>query len=269
MSGVVTGNTIWPEILKLPIREVRMANNKMVECQTCGKPIAKSAKVCPHCGAKKSQFLENLLFIVVATIVMVFLATVTYKDPASTVKRKKAESTPVEQTTQKSSSKKEESAKEKESVEDEESAEEAPAYDGPTTLAIGETAEFNDVKLKVMSAGFSEDYATIKPEDGKRFLGVILWVDNSSQETVRIGNIEKRFEAHCDGELVRPDAQGNKCEDWDGYDRVDKAAAPGKILAGVICYQVPEDFNEFVLSISPDFWNNVKLDFEFTREQIL
>lgn len=39
---------------------------KMVKCKTCGEEIAKSAKVCPHCGArqKKRVFLGIVLFII-------------------------------------------------------------------------------------------------------------------------------------------------------------------------------------------------------------
>ena len=30
-------------------------SNKMVSCKVCGEQIAKSAKVCPHCGAKRKR----------------------------------------------------------------------------------------------------------------------------------------------------------------------------------------------------------------------
>ena len=43
-------------------------NRKMTNCKTCGTEIAKSAKVCPNCGAKlkkKHPFLALLLVLVV------------------------------------------------------------------------------------------------------------------------------------------------------------------------------------------------------------
>ena len=40
---------------------------KMIYCKTCGEQIAKSAKTCPHCGArnKKHGFLKFLLALVI------------------------------------------------------------------------------------------------------------------------------------------------------------------------------------------------------------
>lgn len=49
--------------------------SKMAICKTCSKEIAKSAKVCPNCGAKnKKGFLKKLiggLFILVVLIVVI------------------------------------------------------------------------------------------------------------------------------------------------------------------------------------------------------
>ena len=36
---------------------------KMIKCKTCGEEIAKSAKVCPHCGAKNKKPLAVLRVI--------------------------------------------------------------------------------------------------------------------------------------------------------------------------------------------------------------
>lgn len=51
-----------------------MAKRKMTTCKTCGAEIAKSAKSCPHCGAKnKKPIFKRWWFWVV---VIVFLATI-------------------------------------------------------------------------------------------------------------------------------------------------------------------------------------------------
>ena len=48
-----------------------MSNNKMTTCRTCGKEMAKAAKVCPNCGAKnKKPFFTKPWFI---AIVVVFI----------------------------------------------------------------------------------------------------------------------------------------------------------------------------------------------------
>lgn len=52
--------------------------NKMINCKTCGKEIAASAKVCPSCGAKNKPpiykrvwFWVLIVFFVVPMIVII------------------------------------------------------------------------------------------------------------------------------------------------------------------------------------------------------
>lgn len=47
---------------------------KLVRCKTCGERIAKSAKICPHCGAKKKpgalRVIFGLFFLFVGIILL-------------------------------------------------------------------------------------------------------------------------------------------------------------------------------------------------------
>ena len=47
-----------------------MAKSKMITCKACGKEIAKSAKACPHCGAKVKhhRFLSIIIILIVLFI---------------------------------------------------------------------------------------------------------------------------------------------------------------------------------------------------------
>ena len=47
---------------------------KMTTCKTCGQPIAKNAKVCPHCGAKIRK--HTLLKIIAAVVVLGMIGSV-------------------------------------------------------------------------------------------------------------------------------------------------------------------------------------------------
>lgn len=47
-------------------------NKKMKVCKSCGEEIAKSAKVCPHCGAKNKK--PSLLLIICIVLVILGLA---------------------------------------------------------------------------------------------------------------------------------------------------------------------------------------------------
>lgn len=44
--------------------------NKMVKCKSCGQEIAKSAKVCPHCGARQKK---NVALGIILLVVGIFL----------------------------------------------------------------------------------------------------------------------------------------------------------------------------------------------------
>lgn len=51
---------------------------KMIKCKTCGADIAKSAKVCPHCGAKNRKF--PLIPILIAVVVLFLIVAVSNGD---------------------------------------------------------------------------------------------------------------------------------------------------------------------------------------------
>ena len=49
-----------------------MSNNKMTTCKTCGKEMARSAKVCPSCGAKnKKPFFTSPWFIAIVALIII------------------------------------------------------------------------------------------------------------------------------------------------------------------------------------------------------
>ena len=49
-----------------------MANKKMRKCKTCGEAIAKSAKVCPKCGAKQKGHTGLIILAAVVILLVVF-----------------------------------------------------------------------------------------------------------------------------------------------------------------------------------------------------
>lgn len=51
-----------------------MSNNKMTTCKTCGKEMAKSAKVCPSCGAKNKKPIFTRPWFIAIIVVIVIIA---------------------------------------------------------------------------------------------------------------------------------------------------------------------------------------------------
>lgn len=82
-----------------------MSNNKMTTCKTCGKEMAKNAKVCPNCGAKNKKPIPLFIAIIVV-IVIIAIASGGKSGSKSTASSKSdsnnsaAESTAAESTTQ-------------------------------------------------------------------------------------------------------------------------------------------------------------------------
>jgi len=49
---------------------------KLIKCSTCGKDIAKSVKVCPHCGEKeldKASLIEQLTGVIILALLVAYL----------------------------------------------------------------------------------------------------------------------------------------------------------------------------------------------------
>lgn len=46
--------------------------NKLMECKTCGKEIAKTAVSCPHCGAKYKNTLGDWILLLIKWYLILF-----------------------------------------------------------------------------------------------------------------------------------------------------------------------------------------------------
>ena len=61
----------------------RAMGKKMIECKTCGAEIAKSAKICPHCGAKnKAKTPKWLVALAIAIVVFRTIDLSTGSEPS-------------------------------------------------------------------------------------------------------------------------------------------------------------------------------------------
>jgi len=88
--------------------------SKMINCKSCGKEIAKSAKSCPSCGAKnKKPFYLRWWFILIVLMVIISSASAGSKSSNSNSSQTKSVSTDASTTTKTETAKTETKPKEK------------------------------------------------------------------------------------------------------------------------------------------------------------
>ena len=211
-------------------------SEKMASCKACGQQIAKSAKKCPHCGAKNKKGFPVWLGIVVAIILIAIIASAGNDEP----KKVGDVSTPT--------------------ISDTEPKE--PTKAEKTTFGVGEIAELKDVKVALIGVTESNGSQFNSPAEGKVFVLCEFEITNNSQADVAISSILS-FKGYCDdytceyslGALM---AKGDK-------NQLDGTVAPGKKMRGVVGYKVPTDWKELEVQFTPDFWTGKEIVFTATN----
>lgn len=214
-------------------------NNKMTNCKVCGQEIAKSAKACPHCGAKnkkKHPILICFIILFVIFFLIVILASSGDSDEPENVEN--AGTSKVE-TSLDNDNKEEVTEKENE-------------------FHVGETAELKGVSVTLVNVTESTGSQFNTPTDGNVFVLCEFEIANDSDKDITVSSMLS-FEAYCDDytctfSLTALLEKGNK-------NQLDGTVAAGKKFNGVIGYEVPEDWKELEVKFTPDFWSGKDIVF--------
>lgn len=212
--------------------------NKLKKCKTCGEDVARSAKICPHCGAKLKMG-HPILTIVVVFFVLIAIFGSTGNE--SDNKPKKVNTT---QSTESVNS-------------------QLPVEEKKTEFYKGETAELNDVYVTLTGLYRSNGSTFNTPSDGNTYILCEFDITNNSTKDINISSILS-FEAYCDdyacnysiGALLE---KGNK-------NQLDGTVASGKKMTGIIGYEVPKSWNELEIRFTPDFWTGHDITFIVNNE---
>lgn len=213
-------------------------SEKMIACKACGQEIAKSAKNCPHCGAKNKKGNPIVTgIIVIVALIIIIAATSGDKEPT----RVDNNGTSTNQETVAEAEKKEETNR----------------------FHVGETAKLNDVLVALVGVTENTGSSFNTPAEGNVFVLCEFDIDNQSNEEINISSMLS-FEAYCDdyacgyslGALIEKD---NK-------NQLDGAVAAGKKFNGVVGYEVPEDWEELEVHFTPDFFAGKDIVFVATNQ---
>ena len=217
-----------------------MENTKLTTCKACGEQVAKTAKTCPHCGAKiKKGHPVAIGILVVLVLIAIALSSVESDTP------KKVDSAAPTQNTAKTTAQ----------------ATEAPEKENNAFL-LGETAELNDVQVTLASVTENNGTEFMKPGDGNVFVLCEFEIVNNSNKEINISSIMS-FDAYCDDyacaySLTALMTKGNK-------NQLDGTVAAGKKFNGVTGYEVPTGWKELEVHFTPDFWNGKDITFIATN----
>ncbi|WP_411337184.1 DUF4352 domain-containing protein [Ruminococcus gauvreauii] len=229
----------------------------MINCPECGKEISDKAPACPNCGhplkkadpvksgpaqsakkpKKKGSCIGGLIIVVAVIIVIAVVG-------GGDKKAKKVDSTkegvPTENTDQ--------TAKE-DTIEKE-------------SFSVGETAELNDIQISLVAVEESDGSDFIVPDEGNIFVICEFEISNNSSKDITVSSIAN-FEAYCDSYAINQDILGLQLKEGKG--QLDGSVASGKKMNGIISYQVPNNWSELEINVSPDFWSSKDIKFIATK----
>lgn len=209
--------------------------NKLTVCKACNKEIAKSAKTCPHCGAKTKKKHYLLIGIVVFIILACIIASSGDSDEPNKVDNPNATGTTSNNDTSKNNS-----------------------NNKKTEFYVGETAELKGILVTFVDVSESNGSTYNKPAEGNVFVICEFEITNNSKEEITVSSILD-FEAYCDdyaceysvGALME---KGSK-------NQLDGTVAAGKKMRGVIGFEVSADWKELEIRYTPDLWSEKQIIF--------
>lgn len=208
-----------------------MAKSKMTSCKTCGAEIAKSAKSCPHCGAKnKNRKSLGIVLVVLGIFLIVGALTGGEDAPTKVGEISNAESG-------------------------------SSNLPEKTEFTIGEKVALNDVVVTLVDVSQNSGDAFFGPADGNIFVVCEFEIENNSDKDIAVSSMMS-FEAYVDDYATTINlaslASTNKTQ-------LDGSVAAGKKMNGVVGYEVPKDWSEFEIRFTPNFWAGKEITFKHIK----
>lgn len=205
----------------------------MKNCKACGAEIAKSAKVCPKCGAKQKK--HRVLWIVLAVVVLLgILGAIGGGDSKPTLV-----------------------ASNQNTVASQETAAE-PTKD---SFGVGDTVALDEVSVTLKSVSESQGTNFVKPEGGKVFVLCEFEIENNSGSDIAVSSIMS-FEAYIDDYSTNMDVSAIMASD---VGQLDGTVAAGKKMHGVIGYAAAVDWKDLEIKFTPNFWAGKDITFTYSK----
>lgn len=210
---------------------------KMVKCKTCGADIAKSANVCPSCGAKQHQVAKSICAVIAVFTIFLCLMVVFGGDDSSPEKVGEVNVTPQ--------------------------SEESTAQKEPekNVFNVGDKVELNDIIVTLVDVSESNGRNYMSPSSGNVFVLCEFEIENNSTQDIGVSSILS-FSAYIDDYTANMSLSAIVSSE---KTQLDGTVAPGKKMTGVVGYEAGEDWQNIEIRFTPSFWSNKEIIFAYEK----
>ena len=232
-------------------------SRKLTRCKECGERISKSAKRCPHCGARQGGGIGKIIGTVILVFLILGLIGAIFGgdgDEPTRVNRDPADSTV--------------SADSEDSAEPADSGDSAPASNPEptnepqqTTFGVGEAVSLNDIVVTLVDVSESNGKDFFKPQDGEVFILCEFEIENNSDNEVNISSMLS-FNTYIDDYSTNIGLSAVSSSD---KSQLDGSIAAGKKMNGIVGYAVDAGWSEIEIHFTPNFRTGKEIIFTASK----
>ena len=206
--------------------------SKMINCKICGKEIAKNAKVCPNCGAKRKRKWWLIIAIVLVCALIGGLASGGEDEPTKIDDNDTASPSDIGSTSDVSK----------------------PDVEQPTRFHKGDVVELRGVSATltdvIETTGSNNSFFT--PEAGNVYVICEFEIVNNSTSELAVSSL-LNFTAYCDDYACSLSIGALTAVE--GKTQLDGSVAVGKKMKGIVGYEVPANWKEMEIRFTPNVWS--------------
>lgn len=209
-------------------------SKKLIKCKSCGADIARSAKTCPHCGAKNKKKTALGIILVIVGVLLISAAFGGVEDKPQKVKNgSQSSGNSVTETTV---TKNEE-------------------------FTVGDAVVMNDITVTLVNVSENNGGNYMTPSEGKVFVVCEFEIENNSSKDIAVSSIMS-FEAYIDDYTTNMNLSAMLSTN---QAQLDGTIAVGKKMKGVIGYEADPDWSTLEIRFTPDFWAGKDIIFTATK----
>ena len=194
----------------------------MKKCKHCHEEIAKSAKICPKCGAKLGIPGWAKALIIVVIIICCIVGCV---NGCSNAVNEAVEDT-------------------KNSYKD---------INGKTSFKVNETFQnkYEKITMTEVNTNVTDYSEYLGPKDGNKIIALKFEVENINEENDELYVSSLSFNAYADGVAAKSYDFGS-----DKYKDLSATVGKGKKAVGYVLFEVPINAQKITVEYNADFWTD-------------